>query len=98
MRKKHIEDCKVGTEERLVQNFGPTNDLGFVNFLIHQPVFHSEHHPQREARTTSIVESSVIMPNNVTHCPRHVHHPQHNHGQTERGLKQINHGEVIRTL
>ena len=65
------------------------------------PVFQSQHHPQREARTTSIVESSVIMPNNVTRsAPGHVHHPQHNHGQTDRGLKQkkINHGEVIRTL
>ena len=40
--------CKVGTEEWLVHNFGLRKDFGSVNSQIHQPVFQSHHHPQRE--------------------------------------------------
>ena len=70
-------------------------DFGSVNFQIHQTVFQSHHHPQREAKTTSILELSVVKPTNVTNCPRQVHQPQHNHGQTDHGLKQINQFKVI---
>ena len=31
----------------------------------------------------------------MTNCSRKVHQPPHNHGQTDHGLKQINHGKVI---
>ena len=89
---QHIEDCKVGIEEWLMQNFGLRKDFGSENYQIHQLVLQSHPLPQREART-SIVEPSVIKPTNVTNCPRQVHQPQHNHGQT--GLKKINHVEVV---
>ena len=36
------------TEEWLVHNFGLRKDFGSVNSQIHQPVFQSHHHPQRE--------------------------------------------------
>ena len=86
-----IEVQKVGTEELVVQR----KSFRSVNYQIHQPVFRSHHHPQREARTTSILELSVVKPTNVTNCPRQVHQPQHNHGQTDHGLKQINQIKVI---
>ena len=95
MRAKHIEDCRVGIEEWLVKKLRLRKDFGSVNYQIHQPVFQSHHHPQREARTTPIMEPSVIKPTNMTSCSRQVHQPQNNHGQTDHGLKKINHGKVF---
>ena len=50
-------------------------------------------------RTTSIVELSIIerllIPTNVINCLRLVHQPQRNHGQTDHGLKQTGHGNVM---
>ena len=87
-RKLAPKNCSCRTSDN-------RKDFGSVNFQIHQPVFQSHRHPQREARTTSILEPSVVKPTNVTNCPRQVHQPQHNHGQTDHGLKQINQCKVI---
>ena len=38
--------------------------------------------------------ASLIEPTNVIHCTKQVHQPQHNHGRTDHGLKQINHGST----
>ena len=40
-------------------------------------------------------EALLIEPTNVTNCNKLVHRPQHNHGRTDHGLKQINHGKII---
>ena len=37
----------------------------------------------------------MIEPTNVINCPREFHQPQHHHGQTDHGLKEINHSKVI---
>ena len=53
------------------------------------------HHLTKVTRTATIVEPSLIESITVPNCPRHVHQPQHNHGRTDHGLKQINHGKVV---
>ena len=92
----HIEDGKVGSEERLVQKFGPRKALGSMSYQTHQPVFQSHHHPKKEEDFE--YEPSVIKPTNVTNWPRQVHQSQHNHGQRDHGFKQINHGKVVAIL
>ena len=92
---RHIEDCKVGAEVWLVQNFGLRKDFGFVNCQIHQPVFPSHRQRTKVTRRTSFMELSLIEPTNLTNCPRQVHQPQHNHGRTDHGLQLIRHGKVI---
>ena len=55
---KHNEDCKVGTEDWLAQNFELCNDFALANCEIHQTavsVF-MPHQPTKVTRTTSIVE------------------------------------------
>ena len=96
---KHIEDNKVGTEDRLVQKFETSKVFGSVKYQIHQTTVVMPCQTTKVTRTTSIVELSIIerllMPTNVINCLRLVHQPQRNHGQTDHGLKQTGHGKLI---
>ena len=59
IRRLHVqkpnEDCKVGPEDWLVQNFERSKDSGFVNYQIHQTAVNMPHHP-----TKSDVDDFVI--------------------------------------
>ena len=65
-----IEDCKVEPEDRIEENLGRSKDCGSVNCQIHGTSVLMPHHPTRVTRTTSILESSLIEPTNVTYYPR----------------------------
>ena len=69
---KHIEDCKVGTEEWLVRNFDLKKDVGSVIYRIHQTAVFMPHHPTQVTRTISVMEPSSIEPTNVPNCSKQV--------------------------
>ena len=72
------------TVEWLVQNFELSKD-----FEVRRTAVFMHHHPRKVTRMTSIIEYSCTNTINVTNCSKQVH-PQHNHGRTDHGLKQIN--------
>ena len=90
-REEHTEDCRVGAEDWLVQNFELSKDSTLVHSKIHKTVFKRRRHPTKVTRTTSIVEPSLLEPTNVTNFPKKVPQSQHNHGR----MDQTNHGKVI---
>ena len=73
-------------------------DFTDVNCQVHQTAVNMPHQPTKLTQTTSIMEHSWPDTINVSNCAKQVHQPQHNHGQTNHGLKQINHGKVIGTI
>ena len=84
---KHIEDCKVGTEDWLVQNIELSTDFDFVNDQIHKIAVFMLHLPTNVTRTGRLrIEPKRIETIDVPSCPKQV------------GLKQINHGKVIRII
>ena len=56
---KHIADYKVGTEDRFVQKSELSNDVGSLNYQIHQTAVVMPLQPTEVTRTTSFVESSL---------------------------------------
>ena len=77
---KHNEDCEVGAEDWLPQNFELCNDFALSNCQNHQKTMFMPDHPTKVTRTTSIMELLLIKPTNATNCPGQVHRPQHNRG------------------
>ena len=53
---KHIEDCDVGTEDRLVQNFELSKDFGSVNYQIYLTAVCMPYHPTKATRAASYME------------------------------------------
>ena len=86
-RKQHLAYLrrtiqKFGVEDLIARTFAPKTDF------FHQIAVCI-------TQTTSIMEPLWIETIDVPDSPKQVHQPQHNHGRTDHGLKQIYHGKVI---
>ena len=66
---QHIEDCKVGAEDSIAQNFELGTVLTLVNYQNHQTAGFMPH-PAKLNQMTSIMEPSWIETINVPACPR----------------------------
>ena len=88
---KHTDTCKSGADEWLVHKFESNKDVGFNNHR--SQIRAMVDRPAKLTQTTSIMEPSWDR-HNVPNCPEQINPAQHNQGQTDHGVKQINHGKV----
>ena len=67
--------------QRHIEDDNVGKDFGSVNYQFYQPA------ATKVSRTTPIMELLLIELANVANRPKQVHHPPHNDGRTDHGLK-----------
>ena len=77
---KLVENCKVGPEDWLVQNFELSKDFGFANYQIHQTAVFMPHQPTKVTRMIStkglLLIERLLIPIKAINDPRPTHEPR----------------------